>query len=208
MCFFVSFRVGKISHRKKSDVKHRELLCIYEFTHKSAAQQVQEYSLSTFICNHLQIVFLTRSFPRPCLMSHKTRFLLFFHPSCRCFHVFAIDEWIKNRRIHMKIFFVCKHFTYVSVIFCLFLGGEETWILEKIHKKWATHAKWTKIVGFSGARFSPFGPVILWRWKKNAALLGNRKNTFSMVHHRSQLVLVFFSARLDFNEFHSSNKNV
>jgi hypothetical protein len=42
-------------------------------------------------------------------------------------------KWIKNCCIHMKIFFVCKHFTYVSVtnrnFFLLWaLSREETWI--------------------------------------------------------------------------------
>lgn len=118
----------------------------------------------------------------------------------------------------MKIFFVCKHFTYVSVTNRIFFwelrgrGGNMNstplfchlshyiiWY-EFESKKWATHTKWTMSRLLANA--APFGPV---NFMKKSRARKNRiveMKLLSMVHH-FQLVSYFWTR---FNEFRSPNK--
>ena len=129
-CVFCFFRWVKknISLSKKicschDDVKHCELLCIY-FT-----------ASFTQICNTTGArteYFVQNSFVS-ILKSIRSKFFspffLFDEPQNEVFIVFPsitrlrffphrrvrVKKWIKNCCIHMKIFLLCKHFTYVSV---------------------------------------------------------------------------------------------
>ena len=112
---------------------------------------------SEFICKyfqiHSQIVFLTLFLvwwaTKRGFYSFSIHYSSFFFPHRRV----REKKWIKNCCIHMKIFFVCKHFTYVSVttrkFFFQLFWGEETWIQEMSYS-------WLFC-----CLFSSFGPVNL-----------------------------------------------